>query len=159
MRMVRVAHVAVELHEVVAELAEEAGLGGIAGKEVGHVVRRASHQAEGQLGPLFRGDALGAQVGMRARDLPAAPGRPATVVRDERHRVAVLGGGGEVEESRDRVRAAAEGSMLGDVRHPFAVDVYVARLVSQVRYEVGAGPQSRGSHGLIILSSSIRRGE
>ena len=95
---------------------------------------------------------------MRARDLPAAPHRPAALGWHEGHRFAVLRRGSEVEEPRERARAAAERAVLGDVRHPLAVDVDGARLVSQVRQEVRAGSQTLSGHGLIILSTSIDRG-
>src|SRR6185503_9274488 len=96
----RVARVPVEVDEVLAQLAEERRLGGIAGKEVGDVIRRAPHQPEGELGPFLRGNALRAQVVVRARDLPAAPHGSAALGRHERHRLAVLGRGGEVGRPR-----------------------------------------------------------
>ena len=76
-----VAKMLVEAHDVVGEMlaarGKDAGNGRVAAEEGRHVIRRASHQAEGGLRPHLGGKAAGLQVLVSARDLVAAQHRAA----------------------------------------------------------------------------------
>ena len=95
----------------------------LADQRRGEVVRRAAHEAAGQLGPGLQRLAPLHHLGVVARHLPGAVDAAVRAVRRERHQLDVFRLGLEVVEHRRRLHGIAEGRMLGDVGDELAVDI------------------------------------
>ena len=108
-----VAHVLVEGDHVVGEALparrQHVRRRGVAAEKSGDVIGRATHQAEGRLGPGLGKQAPRPQIGMTARNLISAQHRLAGLGRNEGHALAHLRRRRDVIQPCDRAGSLAKG--------------------------------------------------
>ena len=143
-----VAHELVERDQVVGELLARGGeqlrRRRVAGEEAGDVIGRPAHQAESRLRPGFREQPPGAQIGVRARDLPGPPHRLTGFRRRKRHALALRRIGRDVIEVCDRPCRLAERRMHGHVLDALAVDENTPAVIERTQV-FGAGAHQRAT--------------
>ena len=154
--------VAARLFEVVGErlgallavLLEHVEADALADQRRGEVVRRAAHEAAGQLRPgLERLPSLD-HLGVVARHLPGPADAAIRAIGLERHQLDVLRPCLEVVERGRRAHRIAERRMLGDVRHELAVDIDRAAVLQ--RFDV-FGSGLAGTHASAPFNSTKSR--
>ena len=132
-----VTHVLIEGDDVVGKALparrQHARCRGIAAKEAGDVIGRATHEAEGRFGPGLAEQPPCPQIGMAARNLVGPQHRLAGLGRDEGHALAHLRRGRDVIEARDRADRLAKGTMRGDVLHALAIDEDLPSVVERAK--------------------------
>ena len=142
-----VAHLLVEAHDIACVVLppprEDAGLGGVAGKEVGDVIGRTAHQTERVMRPGLGEMTLGCEVGGRLGNLETTQHRTTGSGRCVGHALSIGRVSCHIVELGHRGYGAAKRGVRGDILDPLAIDKDRAAIFLQARHVLGTGTQGR----------------